>query len=204
MYFPNYWEEKIENNEAILKVNVQNKNWLLKYVVQDTDRKFPLHFHVFQGKQKMYTSYFTPSSRRNELYTQTIVWTSKSLLLREYSQCILSWAFPGHAPLVPLCSLHNLLTPGYTRLLQQTLKAAFRSCTKPPRFITSFLQGVILRSQPNPRWVLWIFVKDKYSMCRTKKFCSSNHQAGLLSYCWQKEAEMIRLFDRAKLFHTSA
>ena len=37
-----------------------------------------------------------------------------------------------------LCSLHNLLTPGYTHLLQQILKAAFRSCTKPPRFITRF------------------------------------------------------------------
>ena len=103
-----------------------------------------------------------------------------------------------------LCSLHNLLTPGYTHLLWQILKAAFRPRTKPPDLLPGFLQGAILHSQPNPCWVLWIFMKDKYSMFRTKKTCSSNHQAGLLSYCWQKEAEMIPLFDHARLSQASA
>lgn len=87
------------------------------------------------------------------------------------------------APPGLLCSLHNLLTPGYTWLLRQISKAAFRSCTKPPRFITSFSA----RSDPtlsakSPLSFVDI-LKDKYSMCRTKKICSSNHQAGLLSYC---------------------
>lgn len=136
--------KKIEDTEntdhgAVIKVNIQNQNWLSKHTVQDKDGKPLLNFHAFPGKtKKMQTSYLTTSSRRKGLYTQTIVRTSKSLLLREHSEGILSWTSSGQAPLVPLCSLHNLLTPGYTRLLRQILKEAFRSCTKPPRFITSF------------------------------------------------------------------
>lgn len=56
-YFPNYQEERKENtenkyHEAMLKVNISNRNWPLKHAVQDRDRKFPFNFYTFQGKQR--------------------------------------------------------------------------------------------------------------------------------------------------------
>lgn len=189
---------------TILKVTEQNWNGSLKYVVQDTDGNFLLNVCILKGKQSMQVSYLIPRSGRKSLYSQTIVWTSNSLLLREYSEGILTWASPHQAPqLSSVVYIISLLLAIHTssgkfwRQLSDLVQSL-------PDLLPGFLQGVILHSQPNPCWVLWIFVKDKYSMCRTKKMCSSNHQAGLLSYCWQKEAEMMHLFDRAKLSQASA
>lgn len=165
--------------------------------------KLLLNVYLFQGKQSMQVSYLIPSSGRKSLYSQTTVWTSNSLLLREYSEGILTWASPLSSPALLVVYIISLLLAIYTssgkfwRQLSDLVQSL-------PDLLPGFLQGVILHSQPNPCRVLWVFVKDKYSMCRTKKTCSSNHQAGLLSYCWQKEAEMIHLFDHARLSQASA
>lgn len=68
----------------------------------------------------------------------------------EYSEGIPTWALPSQASLDLLCNLHNLLTPGYTRLLRQILKAPSDLVQSLPDLLPVFLQGVILFSQPNP------------------------------------------------------
>ena len=155
-------------------MKVQNWNGSLKYAVQDRDGNYLLNVHVFQGKQSTQVSYLIPRSGGKSLYSQIIVWTSNPLLLREYSEGILTWASPHQAPQrSSVVCIISLLLVTYTssgkfwRQLSDLVQSL-------PDLLPGFLQGVILHSQPNPCWVLWIFVKDKYSMCRTKKMCLGN------------------------------